>query len=151
MRLRLAQEADSLSLAVDLAEKAGATAPVEQILARQLATAHVLAMKMAAKSETFLARRFLNCPGQDSEHEARREQIASIEAARCATTAARMMEATARAAITLDRLKNGLTQTIIVQQQVAVQSGGQAVVNGAVQAGPRRGKKGKRKPWNLNT
>ena len=146
VRLRLAQNADSLSLAVDLAEKSGATSPVEQILAHQLATAHVLAMKMAAKAEMFLARRFLNYPGQASEHEAGREQIASIEAARCATTAARMMEATARGAVTLDRLKNGLVQTIVVQQQVAVQSGGQAVVNGAVQVEPRQGKKGKRKP-----
>ena len=145
-RLRLAQDAGSLSQAVDLAEKSGATTPIEQMLAHQIATAHVLAMKMAAKAEMFLARRFLNYPGQASEHEARREQIASIEAARCATTAARMMEATARGAVTLDRIKNGMTQTIIVQQQVAVQPGGQAVVNGAVQVEPRRGKKGNRKP-----
>jgi hypothetical protein len=39
--------------------------------------------------------------------EAKREQVASIEAARLATAAARMMEATARAALTLDRLRNG--------------------------------------------
>ena len=77
----------------------------------------------------------------DADGEARREQIASIEAGRLATAAARMMEATARAAFALDRLKNGSTQTIVVQQKVDVQSGGQAVANGAVQVSPRRSKK----------
>lgn len=142
-RLRLAHDADSLSLAVDLAERSSATSPVEQMLAHQIATAHTLAMRLAARSETFLAKRFLNYPGQASDHEAKREQVASIEAARLAMAAARMMETTARGAITLDRLKNGLTQTIVVQQQVDVQSGGQALVNGAIQVERRRGKKGK--------
>lgn len=145
-RLRLVQDAGSLSQVVDLAEKSGAATPVEQMLAHQIATAHTLAMKLAARSEAFLAKRFLSYPGQAGDHEAKREQVASIEAARLAGASARLMEATARGAIALDRLKNGLKQTIIVQQQVDVQPGAQAVVNGALQATPRRGKKGKHRP-----
>ena len=60
--------------------------------------------------------------------------MASVEAARLATAAARMMEATARAALTLDRLRHGNRQTVVVQH-VAVGDGGQAVVAGAVAAG----------------
>jgi hypothetical protein len=51
-----------------------------------------------------------------------------------ATAAARMMEATARAALVLDRLRNGNRQTVVVQH-VAVGDGGRAVVAGAVTAG----------------
>ncbi len=146
-RLTLARNAGSLSLAVDAAERSGAATPAEQMLAHQMATSHALAMKLAAKSEMFLERRFLIYQRYigDADAEAKREQVASIEAARLATASTRMMEATARIAIVLDRLKNGTTQTIIVQQKVDVQSGAQAVVNGAVQVTPGRAKKGKRK------
>ena len=65
--------------------------------------------------------------------------MASIEAARLATAAARMMEATARAALVLDKLRNGNRQTVVVQH-VAVGDGGQAVVAGAVAAGVTGGK-----------
>jgi hypothetical protein len=144
-RLTLARDAGALSLAVDAAERSGATTPAEQMLAHQMGTSHALAMKLAARSEMFLARRFLNYkPHVADEGEARREQIASIEAARLATASARMMEATARIAVVLDRLKNGTTQTIIVQQKIDVLPGAQAVVNGALQVKPHRAKKGKR-------
>jgi hypothetical protein len=65
--------------------------------------------------------------------------VASVEAARMATAAARMMEATARAALVLDRLRHGNRQTVVVQH-VAVADGGQAVVAGAVAAGAAGGK-----------
>ncbi len=70
----------------------------------------------------------------DAAEEAKREQVASVEAARMATAAARMMEATARAALALDRLKNGNRQTVVVQY-VTVADGGQAVVAGTVPPG----------------
>ena len=60
-----------------------------------------------------------------------------LEAARMANTAARLMEGTARAALTLDRLKNGNRQTVVVQY-VTVADGGQAVVAGAMGPGGRR-------------
>lgn len=142
-RLTLARDAGSLALAVDAAEQAGATTPIEQMVTHALATSHALAMKAAARSEEFLSRKFLQYPAMGGDAEARREQVASIEAARLATTAARLMDTTGHLALVLDRLKNGATQTIVVQQRVDVQSGAQAVVNGAVQVKQRRRKKDK--------
>lgn len=145
-RLRLVRAAGSLSLAVDAAERSGATSPAEQMLAHQMAASHQLAMKLAAKSQTFLERQFLSYKAPvNKDDEAKREQVASIEAARLATACARMMEATARVAVVLDRLKNGATQTIIVHQKVDVLPGAQSVVNGAVQVTPRRAKESERK------
>ena len=82
------------------------------------------------------ARKFLTYQRRavDAAEEAKREQVASVEAARLATAAARMMEATARAALVLDRLRHGNRQTVIVQH-VTVGDGGRAVVAGAVAAG----------------
>ncbi len=141
-RLTLARDADALSLAVDAAERHGANTPAEQMLAHQMAASHQLAMKLMAKSRAFLAREFLAYKNPFGDGgEAAREQAASIEAGRLATAAARVMEATARIAVVLDRLKNGSTQTIVVQQKVDIESGGQALVNGAVVVSPRRLKK----------
>ncbi len=142
-RLTLARDAGSLALAVDAAEQSGATTPTEQMLTHELATSHALAMKLAARSETFLAKRFLSYPALGGDADAKREQVATIEAARLATASARMMESTGRLALVLDRLKRGSVQTIIVEQRVDVQSGAQAVVNGSLQVKPRRRKKDK--------
>ena len=53
-----------------------------------------------------------------------------------ANTAARLMETFQRGAMTLDRLKNGGRQTVVVQH-VTVKGKGRAVVAGAM---PRGGK-----------
>jgi hypothetical protein len=138
-RLGLAREAGALTLALDTAEGMGAASPAEQMIAHQMATAHALGMRLAAKADAFAARKFLTYHprGATAEDEAKREQVASIEAARMANASARMMEATARAALTLDRLRNGNRQTVVVQY-VTVADGGQAVVAGAVPPGGRR-------------
>jgi hypothetical protein len=60
----------------------------------------------------------------------------SIEAARMATAAARVLECSQRAALVLDRLRNGGRQTVTVQH-ITVQDGGQAVVAGSLKQ--RRG------------
>ena len=142
-RLGLAREAGALTLALDTAESMGAASPAERMIAHQMATAHALAMRLAAKADAFAARKFLTYQpdGASAADEAKREQVASIEAARLATAAARMMEATARAALVLDRLRNGNRQTVVVQH-VAVADGGRAVVAGAVAAGAT-GRKGR--------
>jgi len=140
-RLGLAREAGALTLALDAAEGMGAASPAEQMLAHQMATAHAMAMRLLAKADAFAARKFLTYGPRaaDAAEEAKREQVASIEAARLATAAARMMEATVRAALAIDRLRNGSRQTVIVQH-VAVADGGQAVVAGAVATGVTGGK-----------
>ena len=141
-RLNLAREAGALTLALDAAEGMGAATPAERMLAHQMATAHAMAMRLLAKADAFAARRFLTHQTRaiDAADEAKREQVASVEASRLATAAARMMEATARAALVLDRLRNGNRQTVVVQH-VAVGEGGRAVVAGAVVAGATGGKK----------
>jgi hypothetical protein len=48
-----------------------------------------------------------------------------------------MMETYQRALLTLDRLRNGGKQTVVVQH-VAVANGGQAVVAGTMNPGERR-------------
>jgi hypothetical protein len=138
-RLDLAREAGALTLALDAADGMGAASPAERMIAHQMATAHAMAMRLAAKADAFAARRFLTYQPRavNAAEEAKREQVASIEAARMANASARMMEATARAALTLDRLRNGNRQTVVVQY-VTVADGGQAVVAGAVPPGGRR-------------
>ena len=140
-RLGLAREAGALTLALDAAEGMGAASPAEQMIAHKMAAAHAVAMRLAAKSEAFAARKFLTYQprGASGDDEAKREQVVSIEAARLATAAARMMEATARAALVLDRLRNGNRQTVVVQH-VDIGDGGRAVVAGAVATGVTGGK-----------
>jgi hypothetical protein len=58
-------------------------------------------------------------------------QIANVEATRSAHAAARASEAFQRGMLTLDRLRNGGRQNVVVQH-VNVGSGAQAVVAGAM-------------------
>src|SRR4051794_14560669 len=58
-RLSLAREARALPLAIDAAEGMRATSPVAQALAHQIAAAHALAMRCAARSHALLDRRFV--------------------------------------------------------------------------------------------
>lgn len=126
-RLELASEVNALTLAVDTAETIGARNGVERMLAHQMATAHAMALRLAAKADHFAGL----CQSWDNTG---RQQLQSIEAARMATASARMMDAFGRAALTLERLRNGGKQTVVVQH-VVVADGGQAVVAGTVTQG----------------
>jgi hypothetical protein len=88
-------------------------------------------MKLAAKADDFLAH------AQPFSTSAR-QQVQSIEAARCAAASARLMEAFGRGMLTLERLRNGGRQTVVVQH-VAVGDGGKAVVAGALTPGAGSG------------
>jgi hypothetical protein len=66
-----------------------------------------------------------------------RQQMQSVEAARMATAAARLLDASQRAALTIERLQNGGRQVVTVQH-VAVGAGGRAMVAGAVGRGVGR-------------
>src|SRR5262252_5397870 len=68
------------------------------MLAHQIAAAHGLAMKFAAKSEQMLG--FVT-----SWDTTARQQVSSIEASRLANSAARMMESFNQGLLTLDRLR----------------------------------------------
>ena len=136
-RLELAAETGALDLAIDAAATIKARNSLEKMLAHQIAAAHGLAMKFAAKSEHLLG--FVN-----SWDTAARQQVSSIEAARLANAAARMMESYNQGLLTLDRLRNGRRQIVIVQH-VTVGTGGRAIVAATVKhrGPPSRGQKTK--------
>ena len=102
------------------------------MLSHQIAAAHSLAMKFAAKSGQLLG--FVT-----SWDTTGRQQISSIEAARLANSAGRMMDSFNQALLTLDRLRNGRRQLVVVQH-VTVGPGGQAIVTGEVKARGSRGR-----------
>jgi hypothetical protein len=129
-RLDLAATANTLTMAVDAAESIQAANSLERMLAHQMATAHPLAMTMAAEANDFAG-------GIKSWDATTRQQVQSIEAARLAEAAARMMETYQRGLLTLERLRNGGMQTVVVQH-VDVANGGQAVVAGTMNQGENR-------------
>jgi hypothetical protein len=129
-RLDLAAETGAFDLAIDAADTIKARNSLEKMLAHQIAAAHGLAMKFAAKSEHLLG--FVT-----SWDTTARQQVSSIEAARLANSAARMMDSFNQGLLTLDRLRHGRRQIVIVQH-VTIGPGGQAVVAGEVKAGGSR-------------
>jgi hypothetical protein len=140
-RLDLANEAGSLESALDAAETIDAANSLEKMLAHQLAAAHRSAMKLSGEVNRrvdYLA----NVRGEEQER-------ANIQATRLAGATARMMATFQQGLLTLQRLRTGGTQRVIVQH-VNVNQGGQAVVAGEVSqtaatsaggqaAAPRRG------------
>jgi hypothetical protein len=125
----------------DQADRIGAKNSLEKMLAHELAAAHRLAMNMAEQSVR-LVERF-----ERQETLGRFNPAHSIEAARLANAAGRMMGAFQDGLLTLDRIRRGGKQTVkVVHQHVAVGPGGQAVVAaGGVKGGGRktRGRGGK--------
>ena len=112
-RLQLARDAGVLQSAIDAAETANAKDALSKMLAHQLAAAHRGAMKMIQQG--------LN-------------GAPNLEAARCLGAAARLMVAYQSGMETLQKIKTGNKQTVIVKhiQMVQVGEGGQAVVAGNV-------------------
>ncbi len=129
-RLELAADVQCLALATDTADTIRARDSLEKMLAHELAAAHRLAMTFAGKSHQFLGH-------VTSWNGPARQQLQSIEAARLAAAAARMMDTFQRGLLTLDRLRNGGRQVVTVQH-VTVGEGGQAIVAGTVKGGGRR-------------
>lgn len=109
--------AGAVAAGIDCAESIGAENSVEKMLAHQLAAAHEAGLR-------FLDRAL--------RHED------SVESARLANTAARLIGAFQDGTLALQRLRTGGTQTVTVQH-VNVQVDGQAVV-----ASLTRGRRGKR-------
>ena len=100
------------------------------MLAHQLAAAHAMAMELQAEARELLQRyKRTGCVHQQL----------SIEAGRQMNASARMMGVYQDGLATLAKLRNGGTQTVVVQH-VAVGEGGQAIVAGQVKARARRRK-----------
>jgi len=124
-RLRLAQNADVLNMAVELAQDVGASNGGERMLSHQLAAAHQFAMSLFTASANDLHR-----------HQAAPTLNAGalLEAQRSAAVGARVMSAFAQGMAVLDRLRNGNRQVVTVQH-TTVNEGGQAVIAGSVTPG----------------
>ncbi len=105
-RSRLLQGNDIIALGVDIANTARAANTAEKLVAHEIALAHKIAMEQARRAQY----------ERDPTIELRRLQIS-----------ARMMETAQQGVLTLQKLKTGGTQNVVVQH-VHVESGGQAVV-----------------------
>jgi len=122
-----AHRAGVLSAALDTAKSARASNSIEKMLCHQLAACHDAGMDLMGRfKETGL---FSKLPVAD--------QVRLINAA------ARMFDAFQTGCLTLQKLKTGGKQHVVVQHQqlVNVSDGGQAVVAGSVKrSGPGRGR-----------
>jgi hypothetical protein len=124
---------DAVAMGIDTAESIQASNCIEKMLAHQMAVAHEAAMRMMDR-------------GLSYEHSRSGDQV---EACRCINAAARLMGAFNDAALTVQRLRTGGSQTVTVQH-VTVTQGGQAVI-GNVQAGGHKRRRGTTKNGTCHT
>ena len=122
-RLKLADEVQCVSLAVDTAETIQAKNSIEKMIAHQLAAAHKLAMTLAGKAQNLIE--------EDGSGWHRPPTVYATEASRVANASAKMMDAFQKGTLALHKLRTGGTQTVTVQH-VNVSDGGQAVVTGGI-------------------
>ena len=114
-RMHLAAGAGVLQVAVDAAESAKAGNSLEKMLCHQMAAAHQAAMKLVARAE--------GTYGGGS--------LPTVEMARLSNAAARMMQVFQEGLLTLQKIRTGGKQTVVVQH-VQVSEGGQAVIAGSM-------------------
>ncbi|QIG49455.1 hypothetical protein G5V57_18075 [Nordella sp. HKS 07] len=148
-RLRQAEKAGCLEIALDTAETIKASNNLERMLAHQVAAAHRAAMTLngAAMWHIHNGAGMSECPdnlGVPTHDPRRVEQMRehNCEAARLCNASARMMQAFNDGLVALAQLRRGGKQHVVVQHQyVNVGAGGQAVVAGRI-TGSDRGKGG---------
>ena len=128
-RMELAAGTDSLALGLDAANAIKARDSIEQMLAHQTAAAHKIAMRFLAKADHHLSK----------ANEFNRDwQAHSVEAARMAQSAVKLMGASADAVLAVQRRRSGGKQVVqVIHQQVAIGEGGKAIVAGTLE-GPKR-------------
>lgn len=111
-RLGLASKNGVLSMALDTAEAIGASNAAEQMLAHQMAVAHRTSLDLIAEA------------GNTRD---------PIERCRLINTASKLMDLCQKGLTTIHKIRTGGQQTVTVQH-VQVSDGGQAVINGSVDA-----------------
>jgi hypothetical protein len=124
-RMHLAKDAGALALGVDTADTIQAANSAEQMLAHQIAAAHAGAMRLMGQLTNMTLMQATALRTDDS---------ANLRITRLAGAASRLMLAFQQGLLTLDRLRGGGTQNIVVQH-VQVNGGGRAVVAGKVRGG----------------
>jgi hypothetical protein len=105
-RAHLLERAGTLELGIETAQQANATNAIEKMLCHQIAALHRRALTLLAESE--------DCKDHDV-------------AVKKARAAARMVDASSRAALTIQRLQSGVGQTIQVQYVQVNTTVGEAV------------------------
>lgn len=113
------------AMALDAAESMGAGNSLERMLGHQMAVAHEAAMRLMNR-----AMRHTEDGGD------------SVEAARLANTAARLLSVFQDGLLTLQRLRTGGAQTVTVQH-VTMQPGAQAVIGNVSAGGARQARGGR--------
>jgi hypothetical protein len=110
-RMDLLADANVLELGVDAADSIGAANSIEKMLSHQMAASHTLAMRLASRAQN--------------------DDLPTLEQARLTNASSRMMDSFNTSIATLQRLRSGGRQRVIVQHQhVTVEGGAQAVVGG---------------------
>jgi hypothetical protein len=127
-RMDLASEAGALTMGLDAAETVQAANSLEKMLAHQMASAHSMAMKLQVEAHELI---------RTYKRTGYAHQQLSIEAGRLLNASARMMETYQHGMLTLQKVRSGGQQTVVVQH-VNVGDGGRAMVAGQVKL---RGKK----------
>ena len=127
-RMDLADKANALTMGLDAAETIQASNSLEKMLAHQMSAAHAMAMETQVQ-----ARELLNTYKRTGYI----HQSLSIEAGRLLNASARMMDSYQHGMLTIQKVRSGGQQTVVVQH-VNVGDGGRAMVAGQVKV---RGKK----------
>jgi hypothetical protein len=128
-RLDLAQQAGALEEALDAADTIEARDSLERMLAHQLATVHVSAMKMSAEMNRQIDRALHVIAPAENER-------ATLNATRLAGAVGRLMSTYQQGMMTLQRVRSGGQQTVVVQH-VQANQGSRVVVAGKVGRGAR--------------
>ena len=125
-RAAVATRAGVLSPALDAAVSAKATNSLEKMLCHQMAAVHMAGMEMLVRMQEAV-------------------RLPPVELARLTNATARLFEVYQSGCLTLQKLKTGGTQRVVVQHQQLVQvgPGGQAVVAGKVGGSRTRGRRRK--------
>ena len=139
-RLGLANQAGSLSLALDAADTIQAQDSLEKMLVHQMAVLHYGMMRAAARMNEEL-----DAAGVIDPIDPNKREAANVRACRLAGAISRMSATYQEALLTLQRKRTGGNQQVTVKhihQQVNVTQGGQAVVAGDKVTSRTRGRRG---------
>jgi hypothetical protein len=120
--MELADKANVLQLGLDAAATIKATNSLERMLTHQLAAAHTAAMEAQAEARDLMQRfKRTGCV----------HQYLSIEAGRMFNASARMMDTYQHGMLTLQKIRSGGQQVVVVQH-MTISDGGQGAMVGQV-------------------
>jgi hypothetical protein len=126
-RLELADKAGALEMGLDLADTIQADNSMEKMLVHQMAAVHNSAMRMIA----VVNRRVESMANTNQLTNRQDIERQNIETCRLAGTATRMMNTFQQGMLTLQRVRTGGEQRVVVEQHqyvTRVEDGGQAVI-----------------------